>query len=229
MHTNLRELFSSIAEYYDALNRAISFNRDKGWRKKAALLAGIKKDAKVLDVCTGTAEMAIQFIREYNECEIIGIDFSHTMLKKAKEKIIKLGLASRINLVEANALNPPFHSCHFDAVLISFGLRNLPDCNKAMKEIIDSLKEGGTAIILEFSPAAGNLFGKAAGFYISKLLPLIARLFGGSKEAYAHLSSSISGFILPQQIITCMESAGLKDLRYKNLYCGVVNSYYGKK
>jgi len=229
MQANLRELFSSIAEYYDALNRAISFNRDKGWRRKAVGLAGIKKNAKVLDVCTGTAEMAIQFIGEYNECEIIGIDFSHAMLKKAKEKITKLGLSNRINLVEANALNMPFRNGHFDAVLISFGLRNLPDCNKAMKEIVDSLKEGGTAIILEFSPAAGNLFGKIAGFYISKLLPLIARLFGGSKEAYTHLSSSISDFIPPQQIITCMESAGLKGLRYKNLCCGIVNSYYGKK
>ncbi|MBF0483116.1 MAG: ubiquinone/menaquinone biosynthesis methyltransferase [Candidatus Omnitrophica bacterium] len=229
MNKNLQELFSSIATRYDALNTILSFNMDKKWRQKTVDGVTIKHDAKILDLCTGTAETAILFAKKYKACEIDAVDFSHPMLSMAKEKITKLGFSERINLVEADVLNLPLTSNYYDAVSISFGLRNVGDNQKTMAQIFTFLKKGGVAFILEFSPAPGNLFGKAANFYVKKILPGIAMMCGGSKQAYGHFASSISTFLAPEEILVLMASAGLKELRHQNLFLGVVNFYSGKK
>lgn len=224
-----REIFSLVAPYYDFLNHILSLNKDTGWRDRAVSSGAIYKNGKILDLCTGTAETAILIANKYGGAQIIGVDFSHSMLRMAKVKIDKLGLDERIGLVEADALNLPFNNSSFDAVTISFGLRNIPDCRKAMNGISNVLKTGGKVIILEFSPAPKSLPGKFAGFYIYHMLPWLARLFGGAKEAYGHLSESIKVFLTPEEIIKCMESAGLKNIACQNLYCGIVNAYYAEK
>ena len=226
---SLPKVFSSIAPYYDFLNGVLSFNNAKLWRKKSVDTVLIKEDAKILDLCTGTAEIAIEFAKRKSACQVFGIDFSWEMLKKAKDKISKLKLEKRIYLVEADVFNLPFQAEYFDIVSISFGLRNLVDYRKGVSEIVNMLKEGGQVIILEFSPPPNSVFGRVINFYLKNMIPLIAVMFGGSLDAYNYLSSSISTFLYPEQILDCMDSAGLKNLCLKKMSYGVINSYYGEK
>jgi demethylmenaquinone methyltransferase / 2-methoxy-6-polyprenyl-1,4-benzoquinol methylase len=227
--SNLSGFFSNIAPNYDFLNQILSFNSDKSWRKKLINGALSKDDAKVLDLCTGTAEIAIEFARKESSSQVYGIDFSMGMLKKAKEKIDKLGLQKRIRLAGADVFALPFKAETFDTVSISFGLRNLVDYRKGLIEITKMVKNGGQIIILEFSPPAFNAFGRIVDLYIAKIIPLIARLFGGRLDAYKYLSLSIRTFLYPGQILRCMESAGLKNLYFQKINWGVINCYYGEK
>ncbi len=222
-------MFSAVASKYDRLNRILSFNQDRRWRQQAVAVAAIRDNAKILDLCTGTAETAIEFGEKCSGCRIFGVDFSLAMLEKAESKISRLGFGRQINLVEADILQMPFRAGYFDAVSISFGLRNLADYRKGMGQISAMLKKGGCAVILEFSPSCGSFFGKAADAYIKILLPLFARVCGGSKQSYGYLASSISSFLCPQEILDCMAAEGLVNLKRKDLGLGIINAYYGEK
>ncbi len=226
---NLSKVFSGIAPYYDLLNHILSFNSDKLWRKKSIATAGIKENAKILDLCTGTADIAIECAKRKNTCQVFGVDFSGEMLKQAQEKINRLRLEKQIHLVKADVFKLPFHSDFFDLVSISFGLRNLMDYSQGMEKITNMLKKGGRVVILEFSPPEDNAVGKPYNFYLKKMVPLVANICGGSLDAYQYLSSSISAFLYPQQILNRMELAGLKNLSMKKMCFGAVNAYYGEK
>ncbi|MDO8662040.1 MAG: bifunctional demethylmenaquinone methyltransferase/2-methoxy-6-polyprenyl-1,4-benzoquinol methylase UbiE [Candidatus Omnitrophota bacterium] len=226
---NLSEVFSGIAPYYDLLNHILSFNRDKLWRMEFIATAGIKENARILDLCTGTADIAIECAKRKNACQVFGVDFSEEMLKQARDKINRLGLEKQIYLIKADVFKLPFHSDFFDLVSISFGLRNLIDYSKGMEKMANMLKKGGKVIILEFSPPLDNAAGRVYDFYLKKMVPLVALICGGSTAAYKYLSSSISAFLYPKQILNCMELAGLKNLSMKKMCLGVVNAYYGEK
>jgi len=226
---NLAKLFSGIAPYYDFLNHILSLNGDKSWRKKFIAGAQIKENAKILDLCTGTADIAIECAKRKATSQVFGVDFSWAMLKKAQEKITGLHLEKQVHLIQADVFKLPLHPGFFDLVSISFGLRNLTDPVKGITEIGKMLKTGGRVIILEFSPPADNLAGKLHSFYLNKLVPLAAKICGGSPDAYKYLSSSIKAFLYPAQILNCMESAGLKNLHTRKMCLGVVNAYYGEK
>jgi len=226
---NLCKLFSGIAPYYDFLNHSLSFNCDSSWRKKFIARAQIKENALILDLCTGTADIAIECAKRKSTSQVFGVDFSWAMLKEAQGKINRLGLEKQIHLIEADVFKLPFHPDSFDVVSISFGLRNLVDPAKGIMEIVNMLKTGGKVIILEFSAPADNLAGKMHSFYLNKIVPLIANICGGSPGAYKYLSSSINAFLYPAQILNCMELAGLKNLQTQKMCLGAVNSYYGEK
>jgi demethylmenaquinone methyltransferase / 2-methoxy-6-polyprenyl-1,4-benzoquinol methylase len=226
---NLSNVFSGIAPYYDLLNHILSFNGDKAWRKRFIARAQIKENSRILDLCTGTADIAIECAKRKKDCQVFGIDFSSAMLREAREKINRLRLEKQIHLLKADVFNLPFHPDFFDVVSISFGLRNLIDYSKGIIEMVNMLKKGGKAAILEFSPPSGNFIGKAYNFYLNKIVPLVANLCGGSPEAYKYLSSSINTFFYPRQILDCMGSAGLKNLHMQKMCFGAVNSYYGEK
>ncbi len=225
----LSGVFSGIAPYYDFLNHIISFNMDKSWRKRLVDISKVKAEAKILDLCAGTADISIEFARRESSCRVAGVDFSKVMLKQAGEKIKKSGLRGQISLIEADCLNLPFKAGYFDIVSMGFGLRNLIDRRRGIVEAANMLKKGGQVFILEFSPPADNVFGRIYNFYLKRMLPLIAKLFGGSLNAYKYLSSSIAAFIYPKQILGFMEEAGLKKLDYKKMCGGIVNIYSGEK
>lgn len=222
-------MFSGIAPYYDFLNSVLSFNSDKLWRKKIVDLAQIKKNALILDLCTGTAEVAIECAKREKTCRVFGVDFSQLMLEKAKVKMNKLRLEKRIHLIQADVFSLPLHEGLFDLVTIGFGLRNLVDPAEGVKKMASMLRSGGKVIILEFSPAPRNLSGKIFNFYLKAIIPLLARIFGGSSDAYNYLAASISTFLFPEQILNCMKEAGLKNLKLQKLCFGSVNSYYAEK
>jgi demethylmenaquinone methyltransferase/2-methoxy-6-polyprenyl-1,4-benzoquinol methylase len=225
----LSGVFSGIAPYYDLLNHILSFNNDKLWRKRLVDVSAVKANSKILDLCAGTADISIEFAKRERSCRVFGVDFSGLMLNKAGEKIKRSGLSKQISLIEADVLNLPFKAGYFDVVSIGFGLRNLIDHRRGIVEAANMLKKGGRFFILEFSPPDNTVLGRAYTFYLKRMLPLIARIFGGSLEAYRYLSSSIAAFIYPKQILNFMEEAGLKKVYYKKMCGGIVNLYSGEK
>ena len=229
MQNDLSGFFSAISSDYDILNRILSFNQDKRWRRKAVIAAEIPENARILDLCTGTADSAIELARKNKNSQVFGVDFSPAMLNIAGDKIARLGIGKRLHLVQADVFSLPFQEGYFDAVFISFGLRNLIDYQRSLGEMVKMLKSGGSIIILEFSPAQNNLIGKIIGFYIKNILPRFASIFGGSRQAYEYLPASINAFLSPEMIFDYMFTAGLRKLRRKDLCCGIVNSYYGQK
>lgn len=226
---SLSRVFSDIAPYYDFLNHVISFNMDKLWRKRLVEISEVKAQARILDLCAGTADISIEFTRKERSCRVFGVDFSASMLNKAGEKIKKSGLANQISLIEADVLNLPFKAGFFDIVSMGFGLRNLVDRRQGVAAAARMLKKGGQVFILEFSPPENTILGKAYAFYLKKILPLTAKILGGSLNAYKYLSSSIATFVYPQQILNFMQEAGLKKLYCRKMCGGIVNLYSGEK
>ncbi len=226
---NLSKMFSDIAPDYDFLNSVLSLNSDKSWRRKIIDIAQIKENFLILDLCTGTAEIAIECVRREKTCQVFGVDFSRVMLDKAKDKINKLHLGPQIHLIEADVFRLPFPASSFDLVSIGFGLRNLIDPLEGIKKIADMLKTRGKILILEFSPPPKNLLGRVSNFYLNRIVPLVANILGGSSDAYNYLASSIRTFLYPEQILNCMKLAGLKDLRIHKMCFGAVNLYYAEK
>lgn len=222
-------IFSRIASYYDFLNRILSFNSDILWRKKFISGAYIRENALVLDLCTGTAEIAIECARSKKRCLVFGVDFSYAMLAEAREKIKLARLRNRIHLINSDVFNLPFPPESFDVVSVSFGLRNLVDYYIGLKEMASMTKKGGQVIILEFCPPTDNIIGKAYDFYLRIILPFIARIFGGKLGAYRYLSTSINTFLSPVQIMNYMGMVGLKKLSTRKICFGIVSAYYGEK
>lgn len=226
---NLSGMFSEIAPYYDILNRALSFNSDISWRKRSVDMLRLKDDAKILDLCTGTADIAIECARRHSACRVFGVDFSPVMLEKAAGKINKLGLKDRIHLIEADLFDLPFRGGYFDAASIGFGLRNLTDHPGGISEMANAVKAGGRVLILEFSPPHESLTGRAYDIYLGSIVPLFAKIFNASPDAYGYLSSSIRSFIGPEEILGHMRSAGLKNLSSRRMCFGAINAFCGEK
>ncbi len=228
MSAGLEQLFSRVAPYYDFLNRVLSLNQDRSWRRRIVAEMRLEEGGRVLDMCTGTGEIALALARKNPSGMVCALDFSREMLGRALRKIVAGRLQERIRLVQADALAPPFPPRTFDAVAVGFGLRNLSDPCQGIGQIAALLKPGGRAAILEFSPPRAHLLGKAARFYLMRVLPKIASVCGGDSAAYRHLSSSISTFLSPAQIVSCMAANGFENIRIRPMCGEVVYAYFGE-
>jgi demethylmenaquinone methyltransferase / 2-methoxy-6-polyprenyl-1,4-benzoquinol methylase len=213
----VREMFTRIAPRYDLLNHLLSGQMDKRWRTKAAReLKPIltRPDARVLDLCCGTGDLAFSLARN-GEARIVGADFSHTMLARAKEKSAALANgASALPFFEADALRLPFADSSFDLVTSAFGFRNLANYEAGLREIHRVLKPGGTIAILEFTEPAPGLMGDLYRFYCQKVLPKIGGFISGDSAAYAYLPKSVARFFRPDEFIAQMQRVGYVNARY---------------
>jgi demethylmenaquinone methyltransferase/2-methoxy-6-polyprenyl-1,4-benzoquinol methylase len=222
-------IFSTIAPRYDLLNHLLSFNIDKRWRIDLVKLAGLKSGERVLDVCTGTGDLAIRFAHDHPENKIVGIDLSEEMLHIARRKVRSSRVDGSIRLLEADALSLPFANDSFEVVSIGFGLRNIAHHKKGISEMTRILKEGGRLVILEFSPPQRSLFGGMYRFYLNTIIRAIGGIISGSAEAYRHLSTSITSFPQPEEIVKLMEEEKLKDTCCRSLTGGIAYIYRGEK
>jgi demethylmenaquinone methyltransferase/2-methoxy-6-polyprenyl-1,4-benzoquinol methylase len=225
---NTPELFSVIAKNYDFLNHLLSFNLDRAWRRRLVSLSRFRPGDKILDVCTGTGDIAIEFAR-CGAHDVTGIDLSAGMLARAQKKIEKLDLTTRIKLETGSALSIPYADKTFDLVTIGFGLRNLPDYARGISEMARLLKPSGRLLILEFSLPLNKLTYGFYSLYLKNYLPLAGRLFSGSARAYSYLASSIFSFLKPEEVMALMRQSGLRNLSCLNLTAGVVTLYSGQK
>jgi demethylmenaquinone methyltransferase/2-methoxy-6-polyprenyl-1,4-benzoquinol methylase len=213
-------MFTSIAPRYDFLNHALSLNIDKRWRRKLVDVCDVKPGDHVLDVATGTADVALEFGHRTRAARIVGLDPSSGMLDVARTKVAVDSRAAHLELIEGNALSLPFPDASFDVATIAFGLRNLPDYQKGMNEMARVLKPGGRLAVLEFLPPSGaaRLVFRS---YIATVLPIIGRAISGSPEAYRYLASSIGEFVDAASVLALMRAAGLRDTTTRRLTGGV--------
>lgn len=220
-------MFGGIASRYDLLNHLLSLNIDKGWRRKVAKeLRPIldNADATVLDVACGTGDLSLE-LASGAKASITGTDFCRPMLKFAQEKI---DAANRtIPLVEADAMELPFPSESFDAVTIAFGLRNLPNVENGLAELLRILRPKGKLVVLEFSQPVIPGIREAFNLYFTRVLPRIGGLVSGSRCAYEYLPDSVRGFPPQKELAAMMQQIGFTNVEYRNLTGGIAALHIG--
>jgi demethylmenaquinone methyltransferase/2-methoxy-6-polyprenyl-1,4-benzoquinol methylase len=186
-------------------------------------------DAHVLDVCTGTADVALAVARRYPKSHICGIDFANTMLRHAQTKITRCHRDKTLSILNADALFLPFSEHSFDLAFLSFGLRNLTDRRQGIQEIHRVLRPGGHLIMLEFAPPPKTLFGFLFRFYLGHIMPLIGGLISKSPAAYRYLHISIEQFPGPHAIMTLLQQTHFQHIHCQAMTAGMVYLYVGRK
>jgi demethylmenaquinone methyltransferase/2-methoxy-6-polyprenyl-1,4-benzoquinol methylase len=218
-------MFSAIAGRYDLLNHLLSFNADRGWRRVLVDMSEAAEGSQILDVATGTGDVAVEFAGRSRAGVVVGLDISAGMLAQGQNKLDKKKLSRRVGLIEGDAFALPFATGEFDIVTMAFGLRNLPDYRAGIEEMTRVLKPGGGLLILEFFPPRAGLFLKIYRFYLGTLLPVVGRIVSGSDEAYEYLATSIRGFISHDDVRCYMERAGLANIHSRKLSGGIAHVY----
>jgi demethylmenaquinone methyltransferase/2-methoxy-6-polyprenyl-1,4-benzoquinol methylase len=223
----VREMFTAIAPRYDLLNHLLSMNVDRlWWRRTARTFAHIlaRPGACVLDLCCGTADMALAARRRAaGSATIFGADFSHAMLTLAGRKA-----RDRVKLIEADALCLPVGDARFDLVVSAFGFRNLTNYDAGLKEIFRVLRPGGEVGILDFGEPRGAL-GKIYRVYFRRVLPAVGTVISGVRGPYSYLPTSVERFPDPLQMLERMRAAGLHDVSWTPYTFGIAGLYKGKK
>jgi len=219
----VREMFTQIAPRYDLLNHLLSFELDRLWRARAAKhLRPIlqRPDAVVLDLCCGTGDLAYALARSGRAC-IVGADFAHTMLVRARAKSADVmaadgaGTVGRMPFFEADALCLPFAEASFDLVTSAFGFRNLANYEAGLREIYRVLKPGGTIAILEFAEPPEGFLGGLYRWYFTKILPRIGWLISGHQSAYTYLPKSVARFFRPPELAALLSSVGYQSVDFR--------------
>lgn len=227
--TETPEMFSEIAARYDLLNHVLSFNVDRLWRRDLVRAAGVPRGGRVLDACTGTADVAIGFARRMPSLHVVGLDRSVGMLDIGRRKVEKANVGDRVELTEGDVMDLPFPDGSFDAVTIAFGLRNLPDYAAGVAEMGRVLAPGGRLLVLEFCPPTNAIYLKGYNFYLQNVLPIVGGLISGSRRAYRYLASSIGEFLPRDRVLEVMTLAGLRDVDAMKLTGGIAYIYRGEK
>jgi demethylmenaquinone methyltransferase/2-methoxy-6-polyprenyl-1,4-benzoquinol methylase len=228
----IRKMFGAIAPTYDLLNHLLSMNVDRYWRRRTAQLVPPAGDGPILDLCTGTGDLALAYQRASDgKVPIIGADFCGEMLDRATHKVsAKNGQASLVRFVQADAQRLPFRDNFFQIVCVAFGLRNVTDADKGLAEMTRVAKPGGKVAILEFSKPRGSVFGKLYRFYLGYLLPLLGQSVTRSKDkAYHYLAESAMEFPDGEALADRMKMHGLTEVRWQPFTFGIATLYVGAK
>lgn len=220
-------MFDAIAARYDLLNRVLSLGIDQRWRKATARALELKDGARVLDLATGTGDLAVMVSKLAPTSRITGVDPSTRMLEVGREKIARLGLADRIELLEGDAQSLPFEDNSFDGVCIAFGIRNVPDRSKALREMARVTRPGGHVAILELSEPEGGILAPIARFHVHTMVPVIGAWISGAHE-YRYLQRSIAAFPPARVFASQMQECGLEMVRVSPLTFGVCHLYVGR-
>lgn len=226
---NVEAMFNSIASKYDFLNHFLSLGIDKMWRRRLVKQLAKQNPQSVLDIATGTGDLAIQLSKHHKTVSIIGIDISENMLNIGREKVWKRQLEEQIKLQQANSMNLPFSDETFDAAMVAFGVRNFEDLPKGITEINRVLKPGGSFYVLEFSMPSKFPMANIYRFYFRKVLPFVGGIVSGSKSAYTYLPESVFAFPEKEKFLEIMTNAGFKNCNYTRLTFGVASIYMGRK
>ena len=222
----VRYIFNDISSSYDFLNHFLSLGIDIVWRKKFIKSLDFSSHDMVLDVATGTGDVAFK-IREKYFSKVIGLDLSINMLEIAKSKSKKMNIDD-IDFIEGDAENLPFDNNTFDKVVISYGLRNLGDCRRGLEEFYRVLKPNSKVGILEFLHPNSTIVAKLFKFYFNNILPRIASLFSNSK-AYRYLPESVENFMRPNELKILLEEVGFKEVYCQNMTFGITTIVNAKK
>ncbi|MFL9482247.1 bifunctional demethylmenaquinone methyltransferase/2-methoxy-6-polyprenyl-1,4-benzoquinol methylase UbiE [Chitinophagaceae bacterium LWZ2-11] len=223
------EMFNSIAFRYDFLNRFLSAGIDIQWRKKAIRQIKDLNPKKILDVATGTGDVALMTLKMLKPDKIVGIDISEGMLEFGRKKIEKLGLNNKIDLQKGDSEQLHFPGNEFDAVTVAFGVRNFENLLQGLKEMHRVLKPGGRLVVLEFSKPKQSAFKKFYNLYMNIVTPGIGKMLSKNKDAYQYLNDSVQAFPEGQTFLNIMNEAGFTQTYLKSLTLGICTIYCGSK
>lgn len=225
----VERMFDSIAENYDTLNHTLSMGIDKGWRTKGILSLKKNNPKKILDIATGTGDLALQTYNLLQPESILGIDISEGMMSVARKKALKANLADKISFEKQDcmALNLPDES--FDAAMVAFGVRNFENLDKGLREIYRILKPGGQLMILELSTPQHFPMKQGYWIYSRLFIPTVGRLISKDKAAYSYLPKSIEAFIQGKEMTDTLLKNGFSDAKYRTYTFGICSMYMATK
>jgi demethylmenaquinone methyltransferase/2-methoxy-6-polyprenyl-1,4-benzoquinol methylase len=227
----IQRMFNGIAPWYDFLNHLLSLNVDTHWRNMVARLVPPTPGQPVLDLCTGTGDLAFTLDQAAKrQCAITAADFSHEMLEIARKKNVKRQATERISFHEADTQNLPFPSDTYDLVTCSFGLRNVTDTDRGLAEMVRVLAPGGRLAILEFSRPSGKILGPMYRWYFRRVLPRIGNMLAKNEDsAYKYLPESVLTFPDGEELLAKLRDHGLTDTWHRPMTFGIATLYVGVK
>jgi demethylmenaquinone methyltransferase/2-methoxy-6-polyprenyl-1,4-benzoquinol methylase len=228
--TRVAAMFDAIAARYDLLNHILSAGIDRRWRRHAIRSLQLTGQESVVDVCTGTADVALTAVEARpGAARVVGIDFSGEMLRLAARKVRAQDLAGRILLIRGDATRLPIRSGSADAATVAFGIRNVENPERGLAEMHRALAPGGRLAILEFSIPSSAVVRAVYLPYFRFVLPRIGRLVSGHGSAYTYLPASVGSFISPETMLRMLASCGFRDVRSTPLTGGIVMLYSARK
>jgi demethylmenaquinone methyltransferase/2-methoxy-6-polyprenyl-1,4-benzoquinol methylase len=225
----VREMFDNIAPTYDKLNHIFSLSIDKIWRRRVVRLVRRLKPMHILDLATGTGDLAIKMAKRIPEAHIMGVDLSDNMLAVAAEKIRRRGLDDHIALYQGDAENLELGDSSVDVVTVAFGVRNFENLEGGLKEIHRTLREGGKFVVLELSVPKNRLIRWFYAQYSHRILPGIGAMISKDKQAYVYLPESIDEFPAPERFVEILKGVGFKDVKRRKQSFGVAHIYEAVK
>jgi len=222
-------MFDAIAPRYDLLNRVLSAGLDSRWRTRAVEALQLSNGARVLDVCTGTADLAIATVRGVPGASVVGVDFAGAMLRLGLAKVTSLGIGRSVALVRGDATRIPVGSASCDAATIAFGIRNVSEPERALAEIARVLRPGGRLAILEFGQPSLPGLRSLYAWYFRRVLPAVGRLISKHNSAYSYLPESVGAFPPPAEFSRMIARQGFSDVEAVPLTLGIVYLYIAQK
>ncbi|WP_346699853.1 bifunctional demethylmenaquinone methyltransferase/2-methoxy-6-polyprenyl-1,4-benzoquinol methylase UbiE [uncultured Alistipes sp.] len=225
----VREMFDHIAPKYDLLNHTLSMSIDRLWRRHVVRIVRRAKPRRILDVATGTGDLAIAMARRIKDVQILAVDLSERMLDVARRKVEVRGLDGRIVLDHGDAEHLDLAPASVDVATVAFGVRNFGDLDLGLRELARVVKPGGKVVILEFSRPANPLFRAVYEFYSYRILPRIGGMVSHDRKAYEYLPASVGEFPLPAEFLRRLEAAGFKNCRARSQSCGIAQIYTGER
>lgn len=226
----VEQMFDNIAPTYDRLNHVLSFNIDRMWRRRVMRIVRCHNPKVVMDIATGTGDLAIAMAKSIDGVRIKGVDLSEEMLRVAEAKVSKLGLADRISLTKGDAENLDMvATASVDAVTVAFGVRNFENLEQGLSELYRTLKPGGKLIVLEFSIPRNRLVRWVYAQYSHRLLPRIGEMISKDRMAYDYLPDSVEEFPSPERFSEMLLGVGFADVRAKSQSFGIAHIYEATK
>lgn len=228
-HEQVQEMFDSIAPAYDFMNRAMTMGIDKLWRRRAVRMIELCRPGRLLDVATGTGDLAIKLARRLPECHVTGIDLSEGMLCVGRQKVSAAGLDDRIDFAQADCLALPFGDGSFDCVTVAYGVRNFERLADGYREMARVLKPGGMLCVIELSTPRGWLTGPLYRLYTRHVIPFVGRVISKDVRAYSYLPESIAAVAQGEAMLELMREAGLRNASYRSMTFGSCTIYTAVK
>lgn len=221
----VEQMFDSIAPAYDFMNRAMTLGIDRIWRRKAVGMLRADRPKRILDVATGTGDLAILLAQKLPEAQIIGVDLSSGMIKVGNEKIARKGLTDRVTLQPADCLSLPFADGEFDCITVAYGVRNFSDLAAGYREMRRVLRPGGKLCVIELSVPVNRLVKPLYNLYTKRIIPLVGRMVSKDTRAYSYLPESIAAVPQRQAMCDLMKAAGFAEAKFRSLTFGVCTIY----